>query len=72
MFLPLSIILSTGGVLHTHPPWADNPHGQTPPRQTETATAADGTHPNGMHSCFRLRFRVQHRNYVICSAGFQV
>ena len=28
-----------------HPPW------QTPPQQT--ATAADGTHPTGMHSCFR-------------------
>ena len=24
--------------------------GQTPPG--ETATAADGTHPTGMHSCF--------------------
>ena len=42
-------------------PWADTPSGrQTPswadtpwqtPRQ-QTATAADGTHPTGMHSCF--------------------
>ena len=26
-----------------------HPSGQTPPQQT--ATAADGTHPTGMHSC---------------------
>ena len=43
-------------------PWADTTPGQTPPRQTppphgqtpphqQTATAADGTHPTGMHSC---------------------
>ena len=49
------------------PPWVDTPP-QTPPRQTpwvntpgqtpdpppETATAADGTHPTGMHSCYSL------------------
>ena len=33
----------------TPPPQADTPHRQTPPRQM--ATAADGTHPTGMHSC---------------------
>ena len=27
---------------------------QTPPRQT--ATAADGTHPTGMHSCYELSY----------------
>ena len=47
-----------------HPPQADSLPGQTPPWQTpplgrhprtdippEMATAADGTHPTGMHSC---------------------
>ena len=34
---------------HTHTPGADPPREQTPPG--ETATAADGTHPTGMHSC---------------------
>ena len=34
-----------------HPPRADTP----PPA---TATAADGTHPTGMHSCFHLGFHV--------------
>ena len=50
----------------TDPPGADTPPEQTPPpgadthpEQTpradpprETATAADGTHPTGIHSCF--------------------
>ena len=35
--------------------WADTPpSGQTPPRRQtpqQTATAADGTHPTGIHSC---------------------
>ena len=43
-------------------PLADTPPpGRYPPRQThplppthETATAADGTHPNGMYSCFLI------------------
>ena len=43
------------------PPWADTPSGQTPPwantplwadiSPKQTATAAEGTHPTGMHSC---------------------
>ena len=33
------------------PPWTD-----PPPPLTETATAADGTHPTGMHSCWELFF----------------
>ena len=47
-----------------HPlPWADTLPGRHLPRQTppqvdntpsETATAADGTHPTGMHSCYHL------------------
>ena len=43
------------------PPWADiSQHalGQTAPPARhhlgQTATAADGTHPTGMHSCFHL------------------
>ena len=65
MFLHRSVILSTGGVSQhalrqtppgrhparqTHPGQAHTPPGQTPPPQ-ETATAADGTHRTGMHSC---------------------
>ena len=38
------VCLSTTPLLGTDPPGAD-----TPPK--ETATAADGTHPTGMHSC---------------------
>ena len=49
-------------------PGADTPPEQTPPRGADTsprsrhpppprdtATAADGTHPTGMHSCFNLQ-----------------
>ena len=42
-----------------HPP-RQTPPGKTPPRQNhhpprpETATASDGTHPTGAHSCFLL------------------
>ena len=34
-----------------HPPGAATPREQTSPR--DTTTAADGTHPTGMHSCCR-------------------
>ena len=44
MFLHLSVIL-VGGEVYTHP------LGRHPP---PTATAADGTHPNGMHSWFKV------------------
>ena len=53
-------------------PWADTPPlgrlpspGQTPPGRhpygqthtpNQTATAADGTHPTGMHSCSELKY----------------
>ena len=63
MFSQAYVILSTGGGgVWQIPPWADTP-GQIPPppgrhlpRQTpappqQTATAADGTHSTGMHSC---------------------
>ena len=39
---------------HVHPP-GQAPPWQTPPSQ-QTASAADGTHPTGMHSCFFLFF----------------
>ena len=53
----------------TPPGQTDNPPGQTPPRQTppsaqHTATAADGTHPIGMHSCWN------HIDLVANSFGF--
>ena len=66
MFLHLFVILLTGGrctplgthtpldrhPLDRHTPYADTaPPGGSPPRP-EMATAADGTHPTGMHSCF--------------------
>ena len=50
MFSQASVILFTGERLwQTHPLLADTPLpvGRHPP----TATAADGTHPTGMHSC---------------------
>ena len=58
MILHLYVILLTGGVWHT-PPLVDTlstprqrpPMGRHPPVQ-ETATAADGKHPTGLHSCF--------------------
>ena len=39
--------------LGRHAPWADPPWTDTPRVDTpqQTATAADGTHPTGMHSC---------------------
>ena len=62
MFSQASVILFTaggGGVsapVHAgiqnpswaDPPWSDTPLGRHP---HEMATAADGTHPTGMHSC---------------------
>ena len=51
MFLHLSVILSRGVYPSMH--WGRHPPGQTPPPQ-QTANAADGTHPTGMHSCLKL------------------
>ena len=49
MFSQVSVCLSMGR--RCTPARADTPPpGQTPPYQT--ATAADGTHPTGMHSCW--------------------
>ena len=38
------------GVWQT-PHWAETPSEQTTPPPPPPATAADGTHPAGMHSC---------------------
>ena len=64
IFSQASIILSTGGGdpeqtppwedtpgLGKHPPPGRHPPGQTPPPIPAVATAVDGTHPTGMHSC---------------------
>ena len=69
MFLHLSVIWFGGGGkctppgIHTHPrPVADTHTLADTPRQTprtrQTATAADGAHPTGMHSCFSLQTKV--------------
>ena len=58
MFLHLSVILFTGkgGVCQTppgrQPPRQTPPQGDIPPQ--EMATAMDGTHPTGMHSCYEV------------------
>ena len=66
MFLHLSVILFMGGFClsacwdatppRTRPPGTRRPRDQTPPRTRHSphqmATAADGTHPTGMHSCY--------------------
>ena len=56
----LSVILFTGGSASLHagtppgpgtpPPWDQAP---PPTPLQQTATVADGTHPTGMHSCYR-------------------
>ena len=50
------------------PPWADTPQcmlGYTPPCPVHAgihmATAADGTHPTGMHSCLNINVYVSIR-----------
>ena len=40
------------------PPTEQTPREQTPPR--DTATAADGTHPTGMHSSLIYCFSIEH------------
>ena len=41
--------------LGRHTPMRRHPTGQTPPPPQQTTTAADGTHPTGMHSCCYLK-----------------
>ena len=61
MFSQASVILFTGGYPSMY--WGRHPPRQTPPpcadatppgRHPPTATAADGTHPTGLHSCLLL------------------
>ena len=57
MFSQASVILSVGGCLSHcllgYIPQADTPWEDTPP--PEMATAADGRHPPGMHSCLAIQ-----------------
>ena len=57
MFLHLSVILFGEGGAWQTPSRADTPTRQTAPPHAEMATSADGTRPNGMHSCVMLRER---------------
>ena len=52
MFLHLSVILFTWGVCVSQ-----HALGQIPPSQ-QTATAADGMHPTGMHSCVNITIEI--------------
>ena len=66
MFLQVSVSHSVhrrgSALLHagipspgSRPP-RSTPQEQTPPSPQQTATAADGTHPTGMHSCLHVVF----------------
>ena len=74
MFSQVSVCPQGGGVhpLGRHPPgqrhthtsrhpsaWADTP----PPPRWQMVTAADGTHPTGMHSCLNFNTR---KLYLCC------
>ena len=52
MFLNMSVILFTWGVYASVHAGIHPPGRHLSPEQT--ATAADGTHPTGMHSCFLI------------------
>ena len=70
MFLQVSVCPQEGGCLVSWGAWSQGgtwsggvpgPGGfgipactEADPPRGETATAADGTHPTGMHSCFKL------------------
>ena len=65
-------------MLGYHPPLEQTPPEQTPPRADtprsrhlpgETATAADGTHPTGMHSClnFITSYVVKFNRPIACA-----
>ena len=56
MFLHVSVILSGGRHPPGRHPQTETPLGRHPP--LGMATATDGTHPTGMHSCYLKRFDV--------------
>ena len=76
MFSQVSIILFSRGSGVAETPLADPPRQtplgrysprQTPPHQADAsppgmATAADGTHPTGMHSCLDIQVLLVHNN----------
>ena len=60
MFLHLSVILFTGGVgFLIYCSW-DSPPGQTPipPTTTGYSQQVGGTHPTGMHTCYKCNWMV--------------
>ena len=56
------------------PPRQTTPPGRHPSRQTQplTATAADCTHPTGMHSCVKNNFAILFSHKFILYSRFQV
>ena len=50
-----------------HPPLADTPLGRHPPPHQQTASAANATHPTGMHSCWNWTDII----FVQRSVGFE-
>ena len=56
LFLPSATVVVERECFHKHVSRILSTGGCTPPRQTppspETASAVDGTHPTGMHSCW--------------------
>ena len=48
---------------------ADTPPEQTPPLPGETATAADSTHPTGVHSCYNVILFIDAQQCLIQSSS---
>ena len=51
------------------PPGADTPQSRHPPPHRDTVTTADGTHPTGMHSCFKLFWIFLKHFFFLISEG---
>ena len=52
-------------------PWADNrPPPDRHPTPRQTVTAVDGTHPTGMHSCYRCGVSISVRHKMATERGF--
>ena len=51
-------------------PQADTPPGRHPQADTpDTATAAEGTHPTGMHSCSQYDYHDDEQIFITCRKG---
>ena len=57
MFSQASVILFTWRGVYPSVHWGRHPRADTPP----TATAADGTHPTGMHSCLLKNLNIHYK-----------